>query len=236
MDNQKINHRTITGKKKSLATRNALLAATMRVIGSPVIRFPNIEDVIKEADVSRGTFYKHFSSLDQAMEEVGLFLANEWIEAIAPIHAPISSPVLRASLGTRLLLTSAYEHKDWGRFMLRSKLTHPNSRLMKTIQKDVLEGMTSGIFVVTDVAFTTQLVMGINWAACEKMTSSQKLKDLQETISIAILTILLALGLSKTAARKAVEFSDEFMRNNEIVWPNLFWDDRQKDADPRPSR
>ena len=80
MQDQTLNHRTITGRKKSLATRNALLAATLRVIGSATIRFPSIGDVIKEAGVARGTFYKHFSSLDEAVEAVSLRLAEEWAQ------------------------------------------------------------------------------------------------------------------------------------------------------------
>lgn len=219
---ENVNHRTITGRKKSLATKKLLLSATLNVIGSKTIRFPTVEDVIKEAAVARGTFYKHFTSFDQAVEEVGLLLANEWISAISPIHANIANPLLRASLGTRLLLLTANDNKEWGRFMLRSNLTDPNSRLMQTIQNDVSEGMRQGKFIKADQSLTTQLVMGINWAAFERLIDGPKGQNTSSIINHAILTLLLALGVSKGAAQTSVTFSQSFIDENRPLFHNLF--------------
>lgn len=221
MTDQILDHRTITGRKKSLATRKSLLSATLRVIGSATIRFPSIEDVIKEAGVARGTFYKHFSSLDQAVEEVSLLLADEWTAAIAPIHSPISNPELRASVGTRLLLLTTYENKEWGRFMLRSNLTDPNSPLMQTIQKDVSDGMTGGKFLKADPALLTQLVMGINWAAFEILIDDPEPLNLPEILDRATLTLLMALGSPMESARESILFARNFIYDNEQTIQNL---------------
>jgi len=63
--------------------RARLLGATMDVCAVANSQGPAvIDDVIRAAKVSRGTFYKHFDSLEQALAELGAQLADETVEGL----------------------------------------------------------------------------------------------------------------------------------------------------------
>jgi len=72
------NHRVRVGRERRQKTRAHLLCAVLQVCSNESARSPAvIDDVAGYADVSRGTFYKYFDSLDQAIAELGNQLAEE---------------------------------------------------------------------------------------------------------------------------------------------------------------
>ncbi|MGE0707720.1 MAG: TetR/AcrR family transcriptional regulator [Planctomycetota bacterium] len=74
------------------AQRRAVLEATWRVLGRQHLEDTRVEDVLREAGVSRQTFYRCFKSLDEAFagvhEAVGAFLQEALQQALAGGAAP----------------------------------------------------------------------------------------------------------------------------------------------------
>jgi AcrR family transcriptional regulator len=91
-------HRVRVAREKRERMRAQLLDAVLAVYpgqseGGPAV----IDDVIKVANVARGTFYKYFPSLEAAVSELGAKLADEMIAAIAAVYEPIEDPVQRSA-------------------------------------------------------------------------------------------------------------------------------------------
>src|ERR1700692_137964 len=60
--------------------RARLIAATKDAyVAGGAERTPVVEDVIRQAGVSRGTFYKYFDSLDEILAEIGYAVAGEML-------------------------------------------------------------------------------------------------------------------------------------------------------------
>ena len=75
-------HRVRVGRQKRERMRAHLLKSVFSVCSRETLRDPaSIDDVVKDASVSRGTFYKYFDSLDEAISELGLQMADEMVTA-----------------------------------------------------------------------------------------------------------------------------------------------------------
>jgi AcrR family transcriptional regulator len=72
-------HRVRVAGEKRERMRDHLLGAVLAVYpGKPGQGPAVIDDVIRVAKVSRGTFYKYYPSLEEAVAELGAKLAAEW--------------------------------------------------------------------------------------------------------------------------------------------------------------
>ena len=78
-----------------------------------------VDDVVVQAGVSRGTFYKYFDALDDAVTEVGRRNADDMMRAFAEVFAPEDDPVLRAIGGPMLALARAAMDPRWASFTAR---------------------------------------------------------------------------------------------------------------------
>ena len=71
-----------------------------------------VDDVISAAAVSRGSFYKHFASLEEALDAIGRLLADEMTIGLMPVYDMLSDPcnapqrVSNCSSGERHLIPS----------------------------------------------------------------------------------------------------------------------------------
>ena len=93
--------------------RTKLLDAAMRVAnehrGSAVI-----DDVIREAKVSRGTFYNYFDSLDDVLVAIGQELSNQMTTDILPIYDVLTEPWQRVAVGFQALLSQSDARQQLG--------------------------------------------------------------------------------------------------------------------------
>ncbi|WP_374943410.1 TetR/AcrR family transcriptional regulator, partial [Sphingomonas sp.] len=76
-DSLREDHRTRVGRERRERMRNQLLQSVLAVCaGRGPAGAAVIDDVVRHASVSRGTFYNHFESIEQAVSELGLQLAD----------------------------------------------------------------------------------------------------------------------------------------------------------------
>ncbi|MOA22361.1 hypothetical protein D3C78_1429120 [compost metagenome] len=73
-----------------------------------------IDDVIREAKVSRCTFYLYFDSLDQVLVALGQDLSNQMTTDILPLYDILEEPWKRISVGFRGFLVHALLGRKWG--------------------------------------------------------------------------------------------------------------------------
>ena len=58
-----------------------------------------IDDVIRHAHVSRGTFYKHFGSLEEAVSELGAIMVDDMTVGIYEVYNCVEDPRHRTATG-----------------------------------------------------------------------------------------------------------------------------------------
>lgn len=78
-----------------------------------------VDDVIRAADVSRGSFYKYFDSLDEAIEDLGERLTEGMIADFGTLFGGTPDPAVRAIGGAVMPIARAWHDPRWAGFTCR---------------------------------------------------------------------------------------------------------------------
>jgi AcrR family transcriptional regulator len=154
-------HRVRVAREKRQRTRAQLLDAVMSAYGERSGAGPAvIDDVIRVADVSRGTFYKYFPSLEEAVSELGAKLADEMVAAIATLYDTVQDPVQRSATGFQLYLSRAKIEPKWGEFLAHLNHLKSDNRLVVQISSDLKRGVKAGTYDLRSVEVGVRLILG----------------------------------------------------------------------------
>src|SRR5262249_15860536 len=154
-------HRVRVARLKRERTRLQLLDAVMEVYPGQSGRGPAvIDDVIRVANVARGTFYKYFPSLEDAVSELGGKLADEMVAAIASLYDSLEDPVQRPAPGYQLCLSRAMIEPKWGEFVAHLNHLRPDNRLVIQITADLTKGVKAGAYDLRSVDVGVRLIIG----------------------------------------------------------------------------
>src|SRR5262245_58596981 len=102
----------LSGKRER--TRQKIFAATFRLIGHEHGRSVRIEEVCAAAEVSRGTFYNYFSSLDELFQILAIELSHDFNQALLTTLEKIESSAERANAAIQHYLKRARRDPAWG--------------------------------------------------------------------------------------------------------------------------
>lgn len=78
-----------------------------------------IDDVIRVADVSRGSFYKYFDSLEAAVNELGERMTADLISDFRRVFDDVADPLVRGVGGAAMAMVRAWHDPRWGGFTCR---------------------------------------------------------------------------------------------------------------------
>jgi AcrR family transcriptional regulator len=205
-------HRVETAKRKREKMRNRILEATTKVFMQTTDDAPVIEDVVREADISRGTFYKYFDSLDEALVAAGVEANNRMIADIASVYAFLKEPWQRASVGFRVFMVRAQQEPGWAAFITRMDAWPHESMISIHMTRDLQRGKELGQFQFDNDVVANDFLMGAS-AGCVQAVR-HGVVELQAYMDSAVRMMLQALGCSPDLTGKAVEFS----RNHIAQW------------------
>jgi len=154
-------HRVRVARVKRERMRAQLLDAVLEVYPGQSGRGPAvIDDVIKVAGVARGTFYKYFPSLEDAVSALGAKLAHEMVAAIASLYDSLDDPVQRSATGFQLYLSRALIEPKWGELVAHLNHLRPSNRLVVQISADLLRGIKAGSYDLRAVDVGVRLILG----------------------------------------------------------------------------
>lgn len=201
--------------------RRVLLDAVLEVYptgrnGAPVV----IDDVIRHAKVARGTFYKYFVSLDQAVSELGAELAVDMIEAMEPLSKDIVDPVERAAMGIQCYLLRARIDPRWGLFVTHIGLLTGDNPLVHGVRVDIQRGVDSGDYAIPSVLVATDLLLGTKIEAIRRILTGEVGLDYIHAITAMVLH---SLGVAPARADAAIRSTHAMMddRGPDLInwWP-----------------
>ena len=203
------NHRVEVAAKKRALTRARILEATMKVFAEAGDRVPVIEDVVRMAAVSRGTFYLHFLTLDGALQALSQAQSDQMTRDILPVYDHLKEPWQRFSVGFRLFLKRASADPAWASFVTRS-ITASDKLLVSTYMKeDLRAGRDNGQFSFADLSVAVDFMMGASTAGIRALGVG--VADPAMYMDASVQMALVGLGCSSRHCERGVKFSREYL-------------------------
>ena len=195
--------RVRVGRERREKMRERLLIAVLNCYaGRKQHEAPSIEDVIKEADVSRATFYLHFLSLEEAVNALGQEIAEETVRNMASLLAISETPLQRLATGIQLYLLRSVTDPKWAAFGSRTDFISRDTTLRKAQQQHLLEAREAKMLQFSDLEAATSLMNGAMLEAMRHlvMTNERSRAFVEETTVM----ILCGLRADYDVARKVV--------------------------------
>ena len=158
----------------------------------------SLDDIIKAADISKGTFYKYFTSLEDAVSQHGAELARQMILDMNAVYSPLTRPLDRVAMGCQLFLYRGMNDRGWATFISHIEDLPQDNLLRRYIVSDLEEGKAAGQFKVATTEATAWLVIGVTFAALKQISLGHGSQEfIRETVTF------LLRGLGATDARLA---------------------------------
>jgi AcrR family transcriptional regulator len=153
---RKADHRTRVGAERSARTETRILRAAVQVYADKGPDAPTIDDFVREAGISRGTFYNYFKSTDELLAATSVWITGELIESIEAALEGLEGPALRLGVGLRLFFAAARSEPVWCRFVARVWKVGG----VELPMRDVDEGVRQGVFRSENRLAAQDLVLG----------------------------------------------------------------------------
>lgn len=202
-----VDHRTRTAAQKRDRMRIRLVEAALQVFADKSADAAVIDDVIRTAGVSRGTFYNYFATNEELMAAVLHAVGDEILGLIEVAIAKHDDPAERLAYGIRMMLHTARRYPMVGRFVSRVSIESgmQHSFGVSYMVRDVTQAAAAGRLKLADPALGVDLVMGAVREALVALTTRANLPaDYPEQFTFHV---LLGLGLSRATALRFAQRS-----------------------------
>lgn len=207
----KDDHRVRVAGERRERMRRRLLRAVMTSY-SRRLEFgaPLVEDVCKAADVSRATFYKHFRTIDEAIDILGQQLMDEMFHSLELISPNRQEPLLRLTAGIQIFLMRSVTDPLWAAFVSRTQYLSRDTDLLKGLVTDIRTAQADGSIRIRNVDAAASLVVGALMEAIRHLQrTGQRSRDYVENLTAMILR---ALGVDYERAADVVRDRSIYIR------------------------
>lgn len=155
-------HRPRVGAQRRGRTRARLVQGALRVFAERGIDASVIDDLIRTAGVSRGTFYNYFRTNDDLLTAVSGALSDELMRLVDPVVREEADPAARIGTGIRLFFEVFRANPQLSAFIARGgmRVLSGNNLVSEYLPRDLRDGVTAGRFTVASPALGFDLVAG----------------------------------------------------------------------------
>ena len=149
--------------RRKLATRQALLDATLSLLGSRSIDALSVDEIAMRADLGKGTFYNYFPDKDALERELAAHVRGRLEDEIARANEGIDDPAKRIARAFCCVLRLGLGKPEQAGAMMRlsPRATDPAAPINSGVRRDAAEGMTQGRIVATSEDTVVACVMGV---------------------------------------------------------------------------
>ncbi|WP_457313281.1 TetR/AcrR family transcriptional regulator [Sphingomonas sp. UYAg733] len=197
-------HRVRVARGRRERMRAHLLQSVLSVCaGRKLTGATVIEDVVTHANVSRGTFYKYFESMDEAVTQLAFELAETMTADIGNVYDVLDDPVMRTATGFQTFLLRAWIDPDWGAFLTHlGLLDGENGLISSKVKGDIRLGVETGDYSVVSVDLAADLLMGAKHEAIRRIVSGERNTSYVRGVTAMVLR---SFSVSPTKAEVTVE-------------------------------
>ena len=194
-----INHLFGNNKKQHLQVRSQLVATSPVLVSVKPANEIKVEDVTEHAQVSRGTFYKCFRSVDDLLNVSAKQAGQEIMRPIVLAGSSIPDIAVRLATKTRMAMRLMTKMPLLGQLLLSTEwpfkdLEHKG---LKDIKKDVALGIEQGCFTDMPLEIAANLVISTLRGAVQEMLASPQTQEYEDQV---IYHLLLSLGVNSRTA------------------------------------
>ncbi len=188
------------GRQRRARTRARILAAAFELFGSEQGLYSRIEDIARDAGVTRATFYNHFSGMTELREALSYELTHDFLSAVSRTLYQLDDPRERAAGAIRFYVGRAREDRRWNQSMvnLSANGIFFGAETFEQAERTVVEGMEAGCFSLRNSAIGRDIVLGTCLSAMACLLRQTVPEDYPELIAGHI---LLAMGVPFDEAR-----------------------------------
>ena len=202
--------------------RARLIAATMDAyLDAGTGRPPVIDDVIRVAEVSRGSFYKYFDSLDEVLAEIGRHMADEMLSSVERLFAGVDDAAVRTAAGPLMAMARAAMEPRHAAFIARVDFidflggVDPRSLIVK---RSLDDGRAQGRLKFESLDAAVDLVVGVSLEGARRILKTGVLDGayIRETATL----VMLGLGMPRKAAERTVAAAWQHLQKSaaELHW------------------
>ena len=166
---RRADYHTRAGRARRARTEKRIVTAALGVFAELGPDAPKIDDFIRAADVSRGTFYNHFDSVEELLAATSEWMTRQAIETIENALRGLDDPALRVGVGLRLLFAKARTDVMWCRFVSRVWMVGGG----ELPSRDVDEGLRRGVFSAPSTRVARDLLFGTIREALRRIGQGQ---------------------------------------------------------------
>lgn len=156
---REVHPRTASGQAQKTRTRAAIIRAAIPVFAHHGPDIPVIDDFVRAAGVSRGTFYNYFQTtrdlLDATMEQI----SNDLIETIIPAVADEANPVIRLATAARLFYRKARLDPVFRAFL--GSVSGVGNLAVARAHADLEEAIAKDLIKVKDIELAEAISFGL---------------------------------------------------------------------------
>ena len=120
-----LRRRAEIGRQRRAKSRAQIVEAARFLFTSRPIASVTIEDVTRQAQVAKGTFYSHFRSLDDLRAAVAVELSQTFEDLIDQSGLYAADPVARIAAGCAVFIGEAQRDPAWGALIARGACAFP---------------------------------------------------------------------------------------------------------------
>ena len=208
--------RAAAAENRKAQTRERLLDAAILVIGDKGPDASSVEDFVAAADVSRGTFYNYFPTMEDLLRAVRRKLTDA-LMAVLDAHLPPSIPA-SSRLATRLHSHFALVSHDpaWGWVVMRLDATRlgRTPAMEESFDRMYREGVAAGEFRPADPLAVRSLTFGTSRMVQRDILLGLATPEHKERV-VALLLVTFGLTpedaerISRESALRAAQIQDQ---------------------------
>ena len=208
--------RAAAAENRKAQTRERLLDAAIVIIGEKGPDASSVEDFVAAADVSRGTFYNYFPTMEDLLRAVRRKLTDA-LMAVLDAHLPSSIPA-SSRLATRLHSHFALVSHDpaWGWVVMRLDATRlgRTPAMEESFDRMYREGVAAGEFRPADPLAVRSLTFGTSRMVQRDILLGLATPEHKERV-VALLLVTFGLTpedaerISRESALRAAQIQDQ---------------------------
>lgn len=198
--------------------REALVRAGQTLFSARPVDAVAIDDIVRQANVAKGSFYKHFPDKEALLAAVVRRIFGRIEEQVTAANAEVSDAAARVVRGVCVYLRFVTDQPEQGGVLVRNDRTGwtlPIAGLNRGTVADIRKGLMSGRFIVPSVEAGTLLVQGVAHIGLMRFTG-----DPAGTSNVALAEqlgqlLLNSLGVPPVEASQiSTEAADDILRRS----------------------
>jgi AcrR family transcriptional regulator len=199
----------------------ALVRAGQKLFSDHAVDAVAVDDIVREAGVAKGSFYKHFPDKEALLTAVARRIRHRIEREVTDANAHETDPARRVARAICVYLRFVADEPEQGAVLVRndrSGQTLPSMKLNKGTVADVGAGLAQGRFIVPTVEAGALFVLGVGHAGLTRFNGD---RDAASNIWIAqqlCQLVLRGLGVAPAESELiAAQAAEDILRRSRTI-------------------